>query len=218
MHGRKLGVLAFFILMVGMIGPSALAGDNHSDVFTFTTSSTGSRVITIHTAPTFAASNVLSGSGSVATTAPAATSVTELAVTGANWTVTAQLCGPASQSTITETAALTAGSDCTGANGNQFAGYNTSTGAFQTTIAGSRVTAASTITNAGTAVPPFLAGTASTTASSAMSAPVTILNAGSSESANKSYSATYAVTTDLTVANVNDNATWVGYWVTTLQP
>jgi hypothetical protein len=218
MRRRKLGIAAFFIVMTGMVGPSALAGDTHADVFTFTTSSTGSRVISLHTAPTFAASNVLSGSGNVTTTAPALTQVTELAVSGANWTVTAQLCGPAGQSTITETAALTAGADCTGANGNQIAGYNTSSGAYLTNLAGSRVTAASTMIDTGTAVPPFLAGTASTTASATMGAPVTVLSAGTSENATKSYSATYEASTGLTIASVNDNATWVGYWVTTLQP
>jgi len=217
MSRRRLATIAFFVVMAGMIGPAALAGDNHSDVFTFSTSSTGSRVILTHTPPTFAASNVLSGSGNVSTTTPATTAVQEIAVAGANWTVTAQLCGPASQSTITETAALTAGSDCTN-QGNQFAGYNTTSGAYQTSIAGGRVTAASTVTNAGTAVPPFLAGTATTTGSATMGAPVTVLNAGTSENVNNSYSATYAATTALTVASVNENATWVGYWVTTLQP
>jgi len=218
MSRRRLAAVAFFVVMAGMVGPAALAGDNHSDVFSFTTSSTGSRLITLHTAPTFAGSNVLSGSGNVSSTGGGVTQVTELAVTGANWTVTAQLCGPAGQfnaTPVTLTAALTAGSTCTGQYANQFAGFDSS-GNYLTNIDGSRVTAATAINNGGTAVAPFSTGVASTTASAPMSSPVTVLS--TPESSNNSYSATYQTTTTVTVANVAQNATWVGYWVTTLQP
>jgi len=219
MRGRKLGVAAFAILMVGMIAPMALAGDSHSDVFTFTTlSNNGTRVISIHTPPAFSAIDLFTSGGTVASTTPGTTTVAEVNAAGANWAVTAQVCGPTNETTVDSATAISANSaDCatgSGHYGNQFAGYNTSTHAFQTTIAGSRVTAASSVTNSGTGL---LSGTSvSATPSSLMTTPVTVLSA--SEISTSSYTSTYASTTSLSIPNVTDNATWVGYWVTTLTP
>lgn len=215
MSRRRLMAVALFVVMAGMIGPAALAGDSHSDVITFTTQSNGTRLITLHTAPVFSASPInLTGSGTVATTVPATTQVTEVAAAGANWAVTAQVCGPHNEDTITETAALTAAADCAN-DGAQFAGYNTVSGAYQTNLTGDRITATSSVTNSGTGL---LHATATTNSPSAMSSPVTVLNSNNGEVSTSSYTATYAATTNLSLANVTDNATWVGFWVTTLTP
>jgi len=202
-----------FVMMVAFIGPSAFAG---SQEFTFTTTSAnGTRVLTA-VAPTIPPTDLNTTSGVVSTSVPASATVVEAFAAGANWSVSAQVCGPANANTITSTQAATASADCSGF-GNQISGYNSTSGAYLTNITGTRVNASQTVTNAGSSVSPLLHGTASTTASTTMAAPITVLTS-SDEVASSSYNGTYAATTALSISNVTDNATWYGFWVTTLTP
>src|SRR5207245_10841200 len=95
--------------------------------------------------------------------------------------------------------------------------YNTTSGAYLTNIAGSRINTTNTITQAGTSVSPLLHGTVSGNGTSTLTAPITVMTEGV-ESAASSYNGTYAATTGISISNVTDNATWYGFWVTTLAP
>jgi hypothetical protein len=216
-RGRLLTVGGLFVVLFAFGGPAALAAQTVSQQFSFTTTSAnGTRLLT-STPPTIAATDLGSSGGVVASSVDASSTVVEAFATGANWTVTAQICGPTGASTITATQAALASADCSGF-GNQISGYDTTSGAYLTNIAGSRVTATQTLANAGSSISPLLHGTATTTSSSAMSAPVTVLDSGSTEVASSSYNGTYQATSALNITNVDKNATWYGFWVTTLQP
>ncbi len=215
--GRLMTVGGLFVVMFAFGGPAALASQTVSQQFSFTTTSqNGTRLLT-STPPTIAPTDLGTSGGVVASSVSASSTVVEAFATGANWTVTAQVCGPASASTITSTQAAAASADCSGF-GNQISGYDSTSGAYLTNIAGSRVTSTQTLANAGSSVSPLLHGTATTTSSSSMAAPVTVLDSGSTEIATSSYNGTYQATSALNITNVDKNATWYGFWVTTLQP
>src|SRR5947209_7272709 len=137
-RGQLLMAGAFFVLFAGFFGPAAFAGQTNSNGFTFTTASAnGTRVMT-SVAPTIPATDLNTSSGTVASTVPASATVVETFAAGANFTVTAQVCGPANGHALTSTQAALASAGCTGTNStpNEIDGYNTTSGAFLTTIAG----------------------------------------------------------------------------------
>ena len=151
---------------------------------------------TSSTPPTFPANTDLSAThGSVSTTSGAGATTTEIAASGASWSVTAQICGPDNYTTPTAP-------DCV-AHPNQI---DSATGV----IPGSQVSLQrGTITTNGAPHGTARAGTETT-----MTSPVTLMTS-TDEVSTLVYNGVYSVTTGLTISNLASLGTWKAFWIVT---
>lgn len=189
--------VAAAVLIVAL---APLAGAQASLV-QFTTSSTGSRTVTLATPPTFPAQDLSLTGGDVNSTVDASTTLTEVFATGSTWSVKAQMCAPDSY------ASPTAANCSTGANQM----VRAAGGALGDRIEGSTISVIrGTPTVTGTPVGNQTAPTAATD----LSAQITLLSSDN-EVATTTYNGVYSVTTDLTINDLTRTGTWKGYWVIT---
>lgn len=192
---RKLFAVLGVILLPFAVPTSAGA----DTLVTFESTSSGTRILTAATAPTFPLLVDLNQSQTIATSqiggTPAATTVTETLASGNTWSVKAQMCGPNNY------AVPTAG-DCTNkparmerADGDAIAG---------TTIAVSH----------GAPVTVLGGGTTVAGAESNLGGQITLLS-NTGQSALALYTGTYTGTTNLSISNLTRTGVWKGMWVVT---
>jgi hypothetical protein len=197
MRSRRWAAVGFLVAVGIGYGGSASAQES---LVQFTTNSNGGRTVTVATPPSFALTDLNATNGDVATTAPAATSLTETFATGASWSVKAQMCGPNSYATPTA-------ADC-GAKPNQM--VRADGGAAADRLEGSTIDLnRGTIVNGGLPLHTVTAGSETNLGSQ-----VTLMQS-SDELATTLYSGVYSVTTGLTVQDLIRTGTWKGYWVIT---
>ncbi len=155
----------------------------------------GTRTTTT-TAPGFPASTDLSATGgTVTTTTNSSTVTTEVLASGAQWSVTVQVCGP-------DNYTLPTGPDCAN-HANQLLSASSS-------ISGSQITLnRGTITASGTP-----RGTATAGAETNLATPATLMTS-SNEVPATLYNGVYSVPTGLTINDVSQIGTFKGYWVVT---
>ena len=199
---RKLFVCGALIAVIGVAtSPAASAGSE--SLVTFSTSSTGTRVLTSAVAPTFPAAD-LAGSQTISTTGvgglPATSLVTEVLASGSNpWSVKAQMCGPNSYASPTL-------ADCATQGARMVRAAN-ATG--DDVLQGSDIAVAH-----GTPVKLLGGGTVVAGSETNLGSQITLLN-NTGQSPLSVYSGTYASTTNLTISNFTRTGTWKGYWVVT---
>jgi hypothetical protein len=197
MRNRRWASIAVLVVIgLGFAGDA----DAQSSLVQFTTSSTGSRTVTLATAPSFAATDLAGSSGDVTSTAPATTTLTELFASGASWSVKAQMCGPNNYASPTAADCVNFSNQMVRAAGNAAADR----------LDGSTISLTrGTITNLGVPLHSVTAGSEADLGSQ-----VTLLQS-SDELATTLYSGAYTVTTGLTVNDLIRTGTWKGYWVIT---
>ena len=177
--------------------PLAAAAD---PVVQFETTSTGTRVLTTAVAPTFAATNNLTVSQTIATTAPATSLVTEVLAAGSNpWSVKAQMCGP-------DVYSAPVSGDCVNEPARM---VRVDSGTGDDMIAGSIIAVSH-------GAPVVVAGGGTTTAGSEadLGGQITLLN-NTGQLPLTAYSGTYASTTNLSISSFTRIGTWKGMWVVT---
>ena len=187
------------LVVIGM-GFAPLAAAQESLV-EFTTTSTGSRTVTLASAPQFPPTTDLSlVGGDISTAVAASTTLTELFASGASWSVKAQMCGP------DDYAAPTAADCATYPNQMQRA----SGGAAEDRLDGSTISVTRTpIVNGGLPLHTVTAGSETDLGSQ-----ITLMTS-SDEVATTAYSGAYSTTTSLTVNDLIRTGDWKGYWVIT---
>ena len=197
---RKFVVVGALVAIMGMATAPLAAADT---LVTFTTSSTGTRVLTAALAPVFPAVN-LSTQGQTISTASAggtgATSlVTEVLANGSAWSVKAQMCAPDNYTTPVN-------GNCT-TQANRMVRVQDGTG--DDMIDGSIIAVSH-------AAPVVVAGGGTTSSGSEanLGGQITLLS-NTGQSAGTVYSGTYASDTDLTISNFTRTGTWKGMWVVT---
>jgi hypothetical protein len=198
MKGRAVAAAAIVLVLGLAFAPLAGASDS---LVTFVTTSTGSRTVTAATAPVFPAQDLSASGGNVVSTASASATLTEVFVTGATWSVKAQICAPNNYGTPTA-------SDCTTGGANRL--VRATGGAVADELDGSTMTLQrGTPVITGTPVGAASAGSETTLASQ-----ITLLSS-TNELATTTYNGVYTVTTGVTINNLTRTGTWKGYWVVT---
>jgi hypothetical protein len=202
MKGRGRVVAASVIVLVMGLAFAPLAGASDSLV-TVVTTSTGSRTITLATAPVFPAQDLsLSGGNVVASGLSAASArLTELFASGATWSIKAEICSPNDYD-------LPTASDCTTGHADRL--VRATGGAVADDLDGSTMTlqrVAPTVTGAP-------AGAVSPGTETTLASQVTLLSS-STELATTTYNGIYTVNTGVTITNLTRTGTWKGYWVVT---
>ena len=192
MRARVLAVAALTAAVSLAVAPFAAA----DTLVQFSTTSSGTRVLTTAVAPTFPVTQDLTTSQTVATTVPASELVTEVLATGSAWSVKAQMCGPNDPATPTAAACATKPNEMERSDGTA-------------TITGSRIA----VTH-GTPVKTLGGGTLTAGSEANMAGQITLLN-NTGQSPLTAYSGTYAGTTNLSISNMTETGTWKGYWVVT---
>ncbi len=185
-------------IVLGMAWAPNAAADT---LVEFTTSSTGTRILTLNQAPSFALSALdLTASQTISTTVPAVVTVTEALENGMNpWSVKAQMCAP------DDYANPTAG-DCANAP-NQMVRADNATG--DDVLDGNDIAVAHSAP-----LKVLGGGTLTAGSESDLGSQITLLN-NTGQNALTVYTGTDTGTTNLSISNFTRTGTWKGMWVTT---
>jgi len=187
----------FVVVGVG-VGPAGWALESE---ITFTTNAlTGSRTTAIVAGPTFATQDLAGLTGGDFSSTAAVTTLTETVAAGANWTVTAQLCGPDDYD-APDTA------DCTTYPDQLIRASGT---APADSLDGSTISVArGAFVNGG-----LPAHSVSEGGETTMTDPI-VLMTSTTENPTTVYTGAYTTSTTLTVNDLIRTGTWKGYWVVT---
>ena len=191
---RKVVAVCVFSAVVGMaLAPNAAASES---LVQFSTTSTGSRTVTLATEPTFPVTQDLSLSGgTITSTVAATTTLTEVFASGATWSVKAQMCGPNDYANPTA-------ADCSSK-------ANRMDGALTTIPGTDMAISRGSITQTG-----LPRGTATAGSETTLGSQVTLLTS-SNEVGTTTYNGVSSTTTGVTISNVTTVDTFKGYWVIT---
>ena len=189
------------VVAVAIIVTMALAPNASADqLVEFTTSSSGTRILTLNQAPTFLLTNDLTSSQNISTTTPGTVTVTEALENGMNpWSVKAQMCAP------DDYANPTAG-DCAN-EPNRMVRADNATG--EDVLDGNDIAVAH-----GTPVKVLGGGTLTAGSEPDLGSQITLIN-NAGQNPLTVYTGTYTGTTNLSISNFTRTGTWKGMWVVT---